>query len=218
MTTSWKCAECGLVNLTPENNCQRCGAAAATAGVEAPPPSPGIVLEDGYVLTPPPAIGGIWRDRSTLVMSKNASLPDRCVKCNRPANGLRLKRKLSWHHPILYLLVCGAALFYIILAIALSKRATVYFGICTEHFQRRRKLMSIAGLLLAAAAITSVAAFAYDYPMLGLFGMGLFLVALVGAVLAARLVNVKKIDDRLIWLTGLNDQFLMQFPPLPSGP
>ena len=78
--------------------------------------------------------------------------------------------------------------------------------------------MSIAGLLLAAAAITSVAAFAYDYPMLGLFGMGLFLVALVGAVLAARLVNVKKIDDRLIWLTGLNDQFLMQFPPLPSGP
>ncbi len=218
MTTSWKCAECGLVNFASENNCKRCGAVAVTAGVEAPPPPTGIVLEDGYILPPPPAIGGIWRDKSTLVMTKDASLPDRCVKCNRPANGLRLKRKLSWHHPILYLLVFGAAILYVILAIALSKRATVYFGICTEHVQRRRKLMSIGGMLLAAGVIMPVVAFAYDYPMLGLLGIGLFLFAIVWAVLAARVVSLKKIDDQFVWLTGINDQFLMQFPPLPRGP
>src|SRR5882762_3300178 len=124
MMTSWKCAECGLVNFTSETNCKRCGATAVTAGIEAPSPPTGIVLEDGYVLPPPPTIGGIWRDSSTLVMTKDASLPDRCVKCNAPANGLRLKRRLAWHSPVLYLLIVLAVLIYVILAGILSKRAT----------------------------------------------------------------------------------------------
>ncbi len=210
--TSWKCAACGLVNLGSENNCKRCGAAAATTGVEAAPPPTGIVLEDGYVLPLPPAIGGIWRDKSTLVMTKDASLPDRCVKCNAPANGVRLKRKLAWHSPVLYLVIFFALLIYVILAAILSKRATVYIGLCNQHFQRRRKQKVIGWLLLAIGVVVPILAIAYDYPILGLLGFAVFLFAVVWLVVVSRVVVVKKIDDQLVWLNGINSNYLAQFP------
>jgi len=210
--TSWKCAACGLVNLGSENNCKRCGAAAATTGVEAPPPPTGIVLEDGYVLPLPPAIGSIWRDKSTLVMTKDASLPDRCVKCNAPANGVRLKRMLAWHSPVLYLVIFFAVLIYVILAAILSKRATVYIGLCNQHFQRRRKQKVIGWLLLAIGVVVPILAIAYDYPVLGLLGFAVFLFAVIWLVVVSRVVVVKKIDDQLVWLNGINSNYLAQFP------
>jgi len=210
--TSWKCAACGLVNLASENNCKRCGAAAATTGVEAPPPPTGIVLEDGYVLPLPPAIGGIWRDKSTLVMTKDASLPDRCVKCNAPANGVRLKRMLAWHSPLLYLVIFFAVLIYVILAAILSKRATVYIGLCNQHFQRRRKQKVIGWLLLAIGVVMPILAIAYDYPLLGLLGFAVFLFAVIWLVVVSRVVVVKRIDDQLVWLNGINSNYLAQFP------
>src|SRR5262245_40589761 len=141
MTKSWKCPECGLVNFASDANCKRCGAIAVNVPAQSPPV--GIVLEDGYVLPPPPTANGIWRDKSTLVMTKDASLPDRCIKCNAPANGLRLTRKLAWHTPVLYLTILIAVLVYAILAAVLSKRAIVYLGMCRQHFERRRKQIVI---------------------------------------------------------------------------
>ncbi len=212
MTTSWKCAECGFVNFTSETNCKRCGAAAATAGVEAPPPPTGIVLEDGYVLPPPPAIGGIWRDKSTLVMTKDASLPDRCVKCNAPANGLRLKRRLAWHYPVLYLVIFFAVLIYVILAAILSKRATVYLGLCNQHLQRRRKQKAIGWLLLTIGVVVPILAIAYDYPVLALLGFATLIFAAVWLIFVSRVVAVRKIDDHLVWLNGINSDYLAQLP------
>jgi hypothetical protein len=213
MTASWKCAECGLVNFASATNCKRCGAAAGGA-VYVPPAPVGIVLEDGYVMPPPPSTGGVWRDKSTLVMTKDAALPDRCVKCNAPANRLRLKRKLSWHHPVLYLLVFGAALLYVIIAAVLSKRATVYLGLCAEHFQRRRKRIAIGVLLLVAAIVGVPAAIAYDYPMVALLAVAVFLFSVVWLIVVARVVTVNKIDDRFVWLKGINSNYLSQLPPV----
>lgn|SRR5574341_2405187 len=215
MSQSWKCPECGLVNFASDANCKRCGAVVAAAAFQ-PAGVAGIVLEDGYVLPAPPA-AGIWRDGATLVMDKNASLPDRCVKCNAPANGLRVRKKLSWHHPFLYLLIFGAALVYVILAMALSKRAIVEFGICQNHKRRRRILLNIGFGLLAIGLMLPFVGFGYDYPEIGVLGILLFLVAVFWLVIAARVVSLKKIDDRYVWLTGVNRDFLAQFAPLPSG-
>ena len=184
-----------------------------SAEAYAPPPPAGIVLEDGYVMPPPPTIGGVWRDKSTLVMTKEASLPDRCVKCNAPANGLRLKRRLSWHHPILYLVIFFAMLIYIILALILRKQATVYLGLCAEHLQRRRKLLAVGWVLLAIGLISPVIAFSYDYPGVGLLAVLLLIIAIIWLVVVARVVTVKKIDDQLVWLNGINSNYLAQLPP-----
>jgi hypothetical protein len=219
MSTSWKCAECGLVNFAADLNCKRCGAAAAAAGVQTTPLPTGIVLEDGYVLPPPPSTGsGVWRDGKTLIMTKDASLPDQCVKCNAPANGFRLKRNLSWHHPAIYLVILVAWIIYIVLAIALSKRATVFFGLCTEHYNRRRGLLIVGWIMLALGLITPVVAFSNNYPEVGLLGILLLLVSVFWLVFASRVVKVKKIDDRLIWLTGIDPNYLAQFPPWQSQP
>lgn len=212
MTTSWKCAECGLVNFAGAANCKRCGAASATAGVPAQPPPAGIVLEDGYVLPPPPS-GGIWRDNATLVMVKEALLPNRCVKCNEPAQSVRVRRRLSWHHPVLYLLIFVALIVYAILAAVLSKRAIVYIGLCPDHFQRRRTNLIVGLVLLVIGLIGAIIAFANEYPMIGLVGLAVFLFAMVWLIVVSRIVTVKKIDDRLIWLNGINSSYLAQFPP-----
>jgi hypothetical protein len=75
-----KCAHCGLVNFATATQCKRCRtpfvqelSSADGSQVQ------GIVLEDGYVLPPPPSLGteGVWRDKATLVMSRDARLPDR---------------------------------------------------------------------------------------------------------------------------------------------
>jgi hypothetical protein len=177
-----------------------------------PPPSPaGIVLEDGYVMPPPPSMAGVWRDNKTLVMTKDAMLPNQCVKCNAPAQG-KLKRKLSWHHPALYLFILIAWIIYLVLAVALSKRATVFLGLCDQHLQRRRNLLITGWLMLALGLITPVLAFANDYPGIGLLGMLLFLVAIFWLVFANRVVTVKRIDDRLVFLTGIDSHYLAQFP------
>ena len=210
MNTSWKCLTCGLVNFASDARCKRCGTEVVNSAVSAP--SSGIMLEDGYVLPPPPS-GGIWRDKKTLVMAKEAALPDRCVKCNAPANGLRLKRKFSWHHPILYLFVFGAALLYVIIAAVLSKRATVYLGLCQEHFQRRRKHLAIGWLLLLLGLVTPIPAIAYDYLIFALLGVIVFIFGVVWLVVVSRVVSVKRIDDRLVWLNGFNSNYLSQLPP-----
>lgn len=145
-------------------------------------------------------------------MTKEALLPDYCVKCNAPANGLRLKRTLSWHSPLLYLVIFFAVVIYIILAAVLSKRATVYLGLCQEHFQRRGKQIAVGWTLLAAGIIGTIAAIAYDYPMLALLGVVVFLFAAVWLTVVARIVNVRKIDDQLVWLRGIDSNYLSQFP------
>jgi hypothetical protein len=199
------------VNFASALNCKRCGAAAA--GVQTTPPPVGIVLEDGYVLPPPPSAGsGVWRDGKTLIMTKDASLPDQCVKCNAPAHGFRLKRNLSWHHPAIYLVILVAWVIYIVLAIALSKRATVFLGLCTEHYKRRRSLLIVGWIMLAIGLISPIVAFVNEYPGIGLLGILLLLISVFWLVLVSRVVKVKKIDDRLIWLTGIDPNYLAQFP------
>jgi hypothetical protein len=210
--TSWQCPQCGLANLAYDANCLRCGAVNPKAA-----PQAGVVLADGYVMPPPPGAGGVWRDGRTMVMTKLAHLPDRCVKCNAPANGIRLKRKLSWHHPVLYLLIFGAMVFYLILAMALSKRATIEFGICARHLQRRRTFMGIGWAMLAAGILIPIVAFTYDYPDVGVLGIGLFIVSVVWLIFASKIVTVKKINEHYVWLTGVNEQFLSLFPQLPAG-
>ena len=216
MPESWKCAECGLVNFASDANCKRCAAARDLSGVVTNPPPPGIVLEDGYVLPPPPTIGGVWRADNTLVMTKDASLPDRCVKCNAPANGSRLKRSLSWHHPALYFVILVAWIIYVVLALTLSKRATVYLGLCPEHIQRRKNLLILGWAMLAIGLVTTFIAFANEYVGFGLIGLILFVVAVFWLVIVSRIVKVKKIDDRYVWLTGIDANYLGQLPNLQS--
>lgn len=209
-----KCAQCGLVNFANEANCKRCHAPLEdhSPGVISSSQR-GIVLADGYVLPPPPSIGtsGVWRDKARLVMSRDALLPDRCVKCNVPTTG-RLKRKLSWHHPAIYLIILVALLIYLIVAMILRKTATIEIGLCDEHREKRRRnvlitwvlaLLGVGGLFLGALMEDG------NY---ALFGLAALLAALIFGLVAVRIVTPHKIDDKFVWLKGVNRDYLEELP------
>ena len=217
--SSRKCLQCGLVNFATDTVCKRCQAPLTS---EFPSvvssPTQGIVLEDGYVLPPPPSYGtaGVWRDRSTLVMSKDAQLPDRCVKCNAPTTG-RLKRKLSWHHPALFLIILVALLIYLIVAMVLRKSATVEIGLCEEHQAKRRRNIMIGWGLALIGAIGLILGIATEDGTYAFLGFLSLVAAVVFAIVAVRVVVPTKIDDRFVWMKGVSKDYLNELPQWVGG-
>ncbi len=216
--SSIKCPQCGLVNFATDTACKRCKTPlAATAGPVASVTDQGIVLEDGYILPPPPAspFKGVWRDRSKLVMSRDADLPPRCVKCNVPTH-LRLKRRLTWHHPLLYILLFVALLIYLIVALIVRKAATVEIGLCDEHLAKRRRDRWIAIALLVIGVIGFALAINFSDTTYLLIGCLAVIASLIYAIVAVRVVAPAKIDDQFVWLTGVNKQYLNELPSWPG--
>lgn len=172
---------------------------------------------DAYVFPPPPSTGvypqgGVWHDHDKLVMSKDAALPDRCVKCNRPADGLLLKRNLYWHNPFIYVLILVGILVYLIVALIVRKTATVNIPLCEAHLARRRNTLIAGWLLILLGLGGFILAAAIDYPMLILGAALIMLAGFIFAIAAARIVIPTKIDDRFVWLKGINKDYLDQLP------
>jgi hypothetical protein len=163
---------------------------------------------------------GLWRQGPLLVMHKNAPLPPRCVKSNAPTVRT-LKRSLTWHHPAVYIALLFNLLVYIILAIVLSKRATIYIGLCDEWFARRRRAMLIGwGMVLASIGmfVGGLAMIDRNDGMVALLIFGSFVVFLVGAIyglIAARMVAPTRITDDYVWLKGVHRDFLATLPDWP---
>ena len=136
----------------------------------------------------------IYRKGKLLVMSKAAALPDRCVKCNEPAEGQRVRRNLTWHDPLLYLLVVPGLLFYIILAFNMRKEATIYIGLCKNCLRRHQWRTGIAwatligGGALAFGGVVLIRPMGM-YPWAPLAGLGVA-IGLGGIILVLRAVPV----------------------------
>jgi hypothetical protein len=153
----------------------------------------------------------IWRKNSVLIMTRHALLPDRCIKCNEPADR-KLKRNLSWHHPALYLVIFAGVLFYAILAMILRKTATVELGLCENHSALRKRDLLITWTL----GLLSVGSFflAIQFEDLTFAGIGglLILATAVYGIVRVRVVTPTKIDENLIWLKGFNHDYLADLP------
>jgi hypothetical protein len=162
---------------------------------------------------PPPTHGleTIWRDKSVLVMTKQAFLPNRCVKCNEPT-GERLKRKLTWHHPALYLTILVSILVYAVVAMVLRKTATINLGLCEEHLDIRRRNIAITWFVAIVGVLCfPVAAMLEDVAALCVGGLLLLGAAIYGSV-TLRVVVPTKIDDHFVWLKGITPDYLRDFP------
>lgn len=160
--SSLKCAQCGLVNFATAIACKRCKQPLVVSSS-----AEGIVLSDGYVLPPPPNVGlpssGVWRDKSKMIVTHDSALPDRFIKCNAPALGPRLRKKLTWHHPALYLLLLVALLIALIVTLILRKTMIVELGLCEEHMKtHRRNVLITWGLIGGGGACILLAAMAEE--------------------------------------------------------
>lgn len=162
---------------------------------------------------PPPThnIPTIWRSKSVLVMAKRAPLPERCVKCNAPTHRT-LKRNLRWHHPALYLVIFGGVLLYFILSLVLSKSATIHVGLCETHAATRKRDMLITCLLVFLSFGSFFLAAAAEEMTFLFVGLFVLLGAIIYGIVRARVVSPHRIDDHYVWLAGVDDNYLRQFP------
>jgi len=171
---------------------------------------------------PPGAIpDGVWRQGKLLVVHKRAQLPAICVKSNQPATQW-LKRKLSWHEPWIAITVVAGLLLYVILAMILTQRATVYIGLSDEWMARRRKRMIVCWIVgLAFLALIPVAfglANVTDqdgWLLLILVGfIGALIVLIAGQTLVS-MVTPQRINNDYVWLKGASPEFLNRLPEFP---
>jgi hypothetical protein len=170
---------------------------------------------------------GLFRKGNLLVMNKQAGLPDRCVKSNQPAFGRRLRRSMSWHHPAIYLSIFAGLLIYIILAIVLQKRATIYIGL-SETWVRKRRWAIFWGWMIAlfGVAVTVLSMIIMgdrhnqmDWAVFGIpLGVIIFFIGCIYGSVCSRMVVQTRIDDHFVWLKGVHPDFLAELPEWPYHP
>lgn len=158
-------------------------------------------------------VTAIWRDGSLLVAASETVLPDRCVKCNAPAHGLKMKKKFYWHHPAFYLLICAGILIYAIVALVVRKTSTVHLGVCAEHKSRRSRSVAITWITVGLAVALMIFAAGADLGWLALLGALLLLGGIIFGVIATQLVVPTKIDHQsVVWLKGVSPSYLESLP------
>jgi len=231
------CLTCGLTLPATSRFCRNCGTSletpmSAVDPLSQPPygnPQTGYGGTPGVGMSPVPAYGGppafnaqtpwssagVWQQKGALVMHKEAALPDRCIKCNRPANGRTLTKKYMWHHPAWYLFIFAGLLIYLIVALVVRKQVVLHLPLCDEHFAKRRTAIWASFGMLAASVVLFILGVANNLPALFLVGLLLLVVAAIYGALSASVIAIQKVDDQYVWLKRVNKDYLMSLPELP---
>jgi hypothetical protein len=155
---------------------------------------------------------GYWRDGKRVVMDRSAVLPDRCFKCNEPANGYRRTVKLSY-------VPLGRELMFGMWAYLSAKRAQIEVALCERHRRSKAVTVALGSLLLVLASIavfTQVRATDVTLPLLATGGLIGGVIGLIYAAVGGRLVRATKITDTHIWLKGADDAYLTSLPEAPA--
>jgi hypothetical protein len=145
--------------------------------------------------------GACWREGDAVVVRRpEAELPDRCVRCNEPAQGYRLQRKLYWHHPGLYVVLVISPLIYVIIALIVRKTTSVTAGLCPVHRARRKNGLLIGWIGVPVSLVACGTSIATDTPEAIVGGFLLFFVCLIAGAVMAQVVVPKKMDQNHAWL------------------
>lgn len=167
-----------------------------------PPPNPYAPPRAVDIAFDPTLSGpteGLRREGDLVVIPvRGTRFPDRCVVCNQPAVK-RLGRKLYWHVPFVYALICIGVLVYAIVALIVRKGAQFEVGLCEAHATRRRNGILIGWLGFFACLVATIAV-ADRAPALMLLFIVLMIAAPVVGILMTQVVTAKRIDKQYAWL------------------
>ena len=218
--TDWAAAGTKFAGLAPAVSCCECGrsfAASDLVTVQGQPVcaqcQPLVVqkIQEGVPFGMNTA-GTVWRDGKFILTTDGAMLPDRCVKCNC-ATPQKVKRKLYWHHPAIYIAVPLSVLLYVIIALCVRKKATVHVGFCEQHRKRRHLDILIVWLGLIGAFAAMIGGFANHHPEIGGGGVILLLAALIYTLGRLNIVVAKRIGpDGSVLLRGACAAYLNELP------
>jgi hypothetical protein len=198
------CAECGqyfppdeLVTLNRTQVCANCKP---------------IFLQRMAEGVPTSGAAGIWREGKKLVTRSETPFPDRCVKCNAPANGFRLKRVLYWQHPAYYLLILCNLLVLLIVLLVVRKKAVLHVGLCEAHRKQRQTAIIACSVGILGGLAMIIAGAMNESVWLAVGGILIFFAGIIWGILKGRTVAASKIDKENVWVSGVCKEFLDELP------
>ncbi len=153
----------------------------------------------------------IWRRKLEIVTGRDAPFPDRCIRCNAPANGFKLKRELTWHSPGYYILLISP-LIYIIVSMLVRKKAVLHIGLCEGHRASRKRAILIASITAILGVLFVVLTVVAEHGIFALIGLVLLLGALIYASLKATTISTTKIEKEIVSFKGAGQPFLDTLP------
>jgi hypothetical protein len=177
------------------------------------------------------AVGSIWRFGTRLVVLRDGELPDRCVHCNQPAYGYRLKKTFRWQHPASYLLLVGLVLglqsrvqsfsiviiaVFSVISLCLQKSSRTSIPLCPRH--RNRRLMTIFicnAVALSGIGFLALSIFNSSGPY-GLVSAGLIVVGLISGLFLGPPLRPTRITRTHAFFSGAGEQFLEEQPKWPG--
>ena len=170
--------------------------------------------------------GQVWRSGKLLVFTRNAPLPQRCIKCNTTHEVTMRERKLYYYPPWILLFIFCNLIVLLIVAIVFRKNATTQLGVCGDCWRRRRNgiLLSWLLLLVGVGSFFALGILAdttgpdgfdrFGVPML-IGAVGCLLASAIVGLVRGQLLVVRKIDDVQVRLSRINQAYLAL---LPAGP
>ena len=148
-----------------------------------------------------------WLEGKSIVTKRaGAKLPDRCIKCNGPRSGKRIRTRLFWHPAWVYGLILLNPLIYFMMALHVRLEASVALSLCRRH----RNIQKIKSHLGYGLLLLTLSAFAAPFvgipeswviPVVLLALLGLMAVA-VWAAWVAPIVRAARIQDANVWIAG----------------
>jgi hypothetical protein len=156
---------------------------------------------------------GYWRDGKRVVMDRNAVLPDRCFKCNEPANGYRRAENLTY-------VPTSRQLMFGVWSYLDAKRASVEIGLCDRHRRSRARTVAFISLAAIALAILEVTQLQPRDVIVPIIAAAAFIGGCVGFVYAAfprHMVRPADLTETHIWLKGAGEEFLASLPTAPMS-
>lgn len=92
-----------------------------------------------------------YREGKILVVPSGSVLPAKCVKCGAPSE-THLTKTFHWHSSWVYLLILLGLIFYVIVALAVQRKARIEVPFCQAHRYWRTR-MNIAGAVLLVGSV-----------------------------------------------------------------
>ena len=159
-----------------------------------------------------------WRESgSTVYVARGSDLPSRCVKCNAPVVTRPKRKTYYWHASGWYLLILLNLIIYAIAAMIVRKKFQLSAGLCDLHRGRRRMWLA-AGLVLCVLLFAAAVVTTNDQTAgLALACFAGSVAALVGTVLATRVVYPVEITKRGGRFKGCGPEFLASLAAVTRG-
>jgi len=156
---------------------------------------------------------GIWRLGKQMVTRSETPFPDRCIKCNAPANGFRLKRTLYWQHPAYYLLLLCNLLILLIVVLIVRKKAVLHIGLCELHRSQRKVGLAVGWSGAIGGIALIVVAIVLQSGWMALAGVAALLFGCIyGGIKASTVAASKITKDQNVYVRGAKREFLDTLP------